>query len=138
MPLSRTDESPCAMRQLTLGEFMYHIEQVSEPNKRVVFDFGDVPAGETQLFDCYSEYPEEIAVRHRRPAKDRRMTSAENIVSLCAQAVGCTFIDALGEERTMQRETPLWAANWHQLTRNAVVAVEETPDVVIIRTWRMP
>lgn len=137
MPTSRTVTAPATMRQLTLGEFIHFMENVSNPAKRVVFDFGDVPRGETQLFDPYYTHPAEIAMQHRRLASDPRMTSAGTIVELSEQAVGCTFFDDSGVERAMQRTTPLWVANWAQSTGNAVVSVEETPGAVIIRTWRM-
>ena len=136
MTQPRTAEMPENMHQLNLGELIDLLSNV-QPYKNVTFDFGDVLSGDTQLLDCYHRYPTELAIRHRRAEQDYRMTSAEVIIGNLNQSVGCTFIDHLGQERKMSRETPLWAANWKQTTGNAIVGLEEIPNTVIVRTWRI-
>ena len=122
------------MTQITLGEFINLLNDVP-PYQQVVMDFGDVPMGETQLFDCYVGYPDELAIRYRPPMNDDRMTSAQSIIRRAHEAVSCTFIDHMGQKRTMSPQTPLWAANWRHTTHNAIVGVEEKKNTVIIRTW---
>ena len=136
MTQPRTAEMPENMHQLNLGELIDLLSNM-QPYKNVIFDFGDALAGDTQLLDCYHRYPTELAIRHRRAEQDYRMTSAEVIIGHLNQSVDCTFIDHLGQERKMSRETPLWAANWKQTTGNAIVGLEEIPNTVIVRTWRI-
>ena len=127
---------PENMHQLSLGELIDLLSDV-QPYKHVIFDFGDALSGDTQLLDYYRRHPTELAIRHRRPEENYRMTSAEVIIGHLSESVGSTFIDHLGQERTMSRETPLWAANWKQTTDNAIVGLEELPNTVIVRTWRI-
>ena len=136
MTQSGRTNTPGRLAQMTLGELVHRLERVQDPLKQVVFDFGDVPAGETQMFDCYAGRQRELALRHRRP-HDPRMTSAATIAERAREALGCTFIGPTGREHRMDGDTPLWAANWGQRTGNAVVGLEETSEGVIIRTWKM-
>ena len=136
MTYARSTAMSTEAQQMSLGSFISLLEQVSKPEKLVVFDFGDVPAGETQLFDCYDAHPKELAISHRRP-DDPRMTSAGTIVERATEAVGCSFIDDTGNEHKMDADTPLWVANWRRSTGNAVIGLEEAPSKVIIRTWKI-
>ena len=136
MSQPRTAKMPEYVRQMTLGEFIHALGNV-QPDQRVKFDFGDIPQGETQLFDCYEPHPDELAISHRPAMRDDRMTSAEIIMMRAAAALDCTFIDQRGREHRMDENTPLWAANWREHTNNAVVALEANGNAVIIRTWRI-
>ena len=136
MTQPRTVEMPENMHQLNIGELIDLLSEV-QPYKHMIFDFGDVLPGDNQLLDCYHRHPNEIAIRHRRAEGDYRMTSAEIIIGHLDESVDCTFIDHLGQERTMSRETPLWAANWKQPTGNAIVGLVELRNTVIVRTWHI-
>ena len=127
---------PGTISQMTLSEFIAALEHAPQDHP-VRFDFGTAPKGETQLFDCYYEHPAELAISHRNPSPDPRMTSAETVMYRAHSALGCTFMDRDQNEHTAGPHTPLWAANWNTPTKNAVVGLEILPGCVLIRTWRM-
>ena len=134
MSEARSAQPPAELRQMTLGEFETALRK-APPEKRVRLDFGEVPKGETQMFDCYAAHPEELAIGHRAGMNDDRMTCADVVMMRTDDANGCTFIDQQGGEHTMGEDTPLWIANWRERTGNAVVSVEETEECILIRTW---
>lgn len=136
MSQPRTIGLPQSAQQMTLGQFIEQLSHV-EPTKQVMLDFGDVLKGETQLFDCYEQHPDELAISHRLPMNDDRMTDADIVMMRATDANGCTFISSDGAEHLMDEDTPLWVANWRIPSGNAVIAVEETADLVIVRTWRI-
>ena len=136
MSKARSVRMPEELRQMTLGEFEAALSKIPQ-DKRVRMDFGDLPKGETQMFDCYAARPDELAISHRPGMNDDRMTDADIVAMRTKEAIDCTFIDERGQDRKMNADTPLWVANWRERTGNAVVGLDETDDTVIIRTWKI-
>ena len=127
---------PESLHQLRLGEFVSALA-LMDPDKPVFTDFGDALRGETQLFDCYVAHPSELAMSYRPAMRDDREQCVESILERASGAVGCTFIDHCGAEHTMTAAAPVWVANWCYATGVAVVGVDELPDMVVVRTWKI-
>lgn len=112
MTQDQTDKQP-----ITLGELIDALEKC-KPESGVQFDFcGMTPDG----VDSYRGYYDHLAIGH----KDEGAVTAGELLAELRAAVGKVFEGYKGGDFRMDRDTPMWVANYGRSGSTAVVGVRE-------------
>jgi hypothetical protein len=110
---------------LRLGDIIDALHLV-KPESRVEFDFGGLePTG----VDSYRGYYSDLALGFGEDGKN-----AGDLLSELTSADGAVFKGYKGGEYRMNRDTPVWVANYGDSHGVAVVAVEDQDWRVQLRT----
>ena len=129
-------------QQLSLGEFIKELESVDlkmEHNgevKEVEFDFGT--AFPTQLDSWRGSY-DEIALGYKMSGYDNNSehfanTKADKLLEHLKEAVGKEYEGYKGGDFTMDKNTPVWVANYGHSGNTGVVGVLDAGYKLVIIT----
>ena len=119
--------------QLTLGDFQTFLKRMPF-DRRVRFDF---PNAIPKEFNSYRGYYTDLALGYEDPYGKHLIL--ENFLQYVKSIEGQVFTGYKGGDYTMNRWTPLWAANYGDTTSIAIVGVtcgenEFDENPVVIRT----
>lgn len=108
---------------MTLGEMIVRLEAAPQ-DAHIRVPFYDAYAG---CLDSYRGYYEMLAIDHQAAPK-----TVADFLKEAREAVGSTFIGYKGGDFTMDRNTPIWVAEYGASTGQAVMAIETKDSVVEI------
>ncbi len=121
------------MEQLTLGQFINMLENVSKDHKdeekTIRYDFGYF---EPNGIHSYRGYYDQLALGYEIKEYGEE-TKVSDVLKYCKNAIGKSFVGWKGGEYTMDEDTPLWVSNSGQACGTAIVGVKDT-YVIIIET----
>jgi hypothetical protein len=128
--------------QLSLGEIILKLENITDDTKPVVFDFGHRPTGFGSWRGSYCE----LALGHAQaPAA---LTTAQ-LLHAAKEVNGKTLEGYKGGDFYMSRRTPVWVANYgecrvHDTYKGneakepiAITDIKETDEFVVIVTLEL-
>ena len=101
--------------------------QITDPEQGVQFDFGGFEPAD---IGSYRGYYSDLALTF----SDRVEMTAGKLLNILQQADGHVFSGYKGGDYRMDRDTPVWVANYGECHGVAVVGVEDQGWRVLIRT----
>lgn len=117
--------------QMSLGELVARLEAVVDKSKVVFVGEGMY----AQTFHSYRGYYEHISLSYDADASMARLVV--EVLRDATAAIGSMLEGYKGGEFMMTRLTPVWISPYGASSRMALVAVEELPDKVLLRSKRI-
>lgn len=116
-------------RQLTLGQLIQRLEQI-DPRIPIRFSFGNFGVGG---LDSYRGFYKDLAIAYD---EDYNVTVGKLLEDL-RLALRQTFYGYKGGECYMHNDTPLWVANYGEVTSTAVCGVAVHKYAAFIDTCKV-
>ena len=117
--------------QITLGELVLKLESIKEKTKNVSLDFGDFYPTD---FDSWRGSYCEIALNYDDGWPREEEVTVDTLLKKAKESIGQTFEGYKGGQFTMNKDTPVWVANYSKSGNTGLVGVIETEYCVILTT----